>query len=294
MTLAELRAKNAAKNKLIKKAPVVEENDDDMENNEVEEVTAPTKKVVAKKTITKKAPVVEENDDDMDVESDDDEVEEVVPTKKVAAKKAVTKTPVDEETEDEMEDNEVEEVVPTKKVTTKSTSKASTDEEVPAKKVIKWGTKTAEPEEAKVIGRQMPLSMFYDQVHERFAELGVPNKALTVKLIKEFEKCVLDIIPHHNLYLFGMNTKRSEIQARIYHPNEVLTTVSTPYSTLVEPHTKVSLSFILNKVTRKGIVAENGEFVEGMFDDDGNFIEGSWVDGEFVPAEKKAPIKKKK
>ena len=226
-----------------------------IEEDDEEEVVVPVKKATSKKV------VIEE----------DDEEEVVVPVKKATSKKVVVE-----------EDHEDEEVVvkPAKKATP-----------APAKKSGGFGKKKEIEASSKELkpGDWMPYETFLQLFHEKLQEElgdGAPDtKATSGKVLKCVENLMYEVLKDYDLRWMGSKFARSTIAERVYPPhNGKLESVKSPYHTLVGEHERITLSLAFNKVSAKGTMDKNNNFVEGKFTDDGKFVKGKWEGESFTPA----------
>jgi len=329
---------NLLKNKLKKKAPVavapsVEENDE--EEEEVVEEVAPAKKGL--KSLKKKAAPVqeeaEEEDEDDSEDGEEEAVEEVAPApkkgglkslKKKAAPVVVDDEPEDEEetadedAEDSEEEEVVEEKVPAKKGKLASKKKAAPvqeeaeeeddsedgEEEAPAPKKGSKSTlfsskKSASAKEARVL-REGDV-MTRDEFLAPFAkEMGISMTDART-FTSALEEHMSNMLSQYQFNFMGVRFKRTVVDERLFQGCGGLK-IEGPESELVTkvfPHVQASLRITKDRVSTKGIIDDNGEFVEGNFDDKGNFVEGTWSpekEGskklEFTAKPKKAGKKK--
>ena len=164
-----------------------------------------------------------------------------------------------------------------------------------------FGKKEAKPSDEKVYapGSWLPRDVFLGNFAEVLREdegfEGI-TKAQVEHIVKRFESFTLDTLANHNIKLFGVKSRQSIINARVYPPKEGLERVNSPYSVLVEPHNRTSFVITEEHGRTYGTINDDGEFVEGRFDAKGNFEEGTWTDkqnDEFTPKEAKKPAAKK-
>lgn len=251
----------------LPKNEIIDEDDDFMEDgvcigedheDEEEVVPMPPKKASSKKVIIQ--------------EDDEDDEEVVAPPKKVASKKVAVM-------EDEGDDDEVV-VKPSKKATP-----------APAKKTGGFGKKKEIESSSKELkpGDWMPYETFLQLFHEKLQEElgdGAPDtKATSGKVLKCVENLMFEVLKDYDLRWMGSKFARSNIAERVYPPhNGKLESVKSPYHTLVGEHERVTLSLAFNKVSAKGTMDKNNNFVEGKFMDDGKFVKGKWEGETFTPA----------
>jgi hypothetical protein len=294
-------AKVAPKGVVKKPAPApVEETEEEEQTEgeeggeaEEEEVAAPApKKVVGKVAPKKAAPApVEETEEEEQSEEEGEEGGEAEEEEEVAApapKKVVGKVAPKA-------------AAPAAKVAPKAApapaaKKAPAAAAAPAaKKGGGWAKKEQKEQRVLEPGQWMPADMFVDLLHEKLVEKDIapPTKAMTAAILKTMEETMGEVLVNNDLKFLGVKSKRRQAEARVYAPNPGLDKVATPYHTMVSPHTKVSFSLYFDKTTSKGQVNDAGEFEEGAFDDEGNFILGTWNGDEFTPAAKKVVGKKK-
>jgi hypothetical protein len=293
-------AKVAPKGVVKKPAPApVEETEEEEQTEgeeggeaEEEEVAAPAPKKVVGKVAPKKAapaPVEETEEEEQSEEEGEEggeaEEEEVAaPAPKKVVGKVAPKAPA-----------------PAAKVAPKAApapaaKKAPAAAPAPAaKKGGGWAKKEQKEQRVLEPGQWMPADMFVDLLHEKLVEKDIapPTKAMTAAILKTMEETMGEVLVNNDLKFLGVKSKRRQAEARVYAPNPGLDKVATPYHTMVSPHTKVSFSLYFDKTTSKGQVNDAGEFEEGAFDDEGNFILGTWNGDEFTPAAKKVVGKKK-
>jgi hypothetical protein len=293
-------AKVAPKGVVKKPAPApVEETEEEEQTEgeeggeaEEEEVAAPAPKKVVGKVAPKKAapaPVEETEEEEQSEEEGEEggeaEEEEVAaPAPKKVVGKVAPKA-----------------AAPAAKVAPKAApapaaKKAPAAAAAPAaKKGGGWAKKEQKEQRVLEPGQWMPADMFVDLLHEKLVEKDIapPTKAMTAAILKTMEETMGEVLVNNDLKFLGVKSKRRQAEARVYAPNPGLDKVATPYHTMVSPHTKVSFSLYFDKTTSKGQVNDAGEFEEGAFDDEGNFILGTWNGDEFTPAAKKVVGKKK-
>lgn len=273
----------------LPKNEIIDEDDDFMEDgvgivedhgDEEEVVPMPPKKTSSKKVVVMKD---DEDDEEVVVKpskkqskkviiEEDDEDEVVAPPKKVASKKVAVME--DDEDEDEVV------VKPSKKATP-----------APAKKTGGFGKKKEIESSSKELkpGDWMPYETFLQLFHEKLQEElgdGAPDtKATSSKVLKCVENLMFEVLKDYDLRWMGSKFARSNIAERVYPPhNGKLESVKSPYHTLVGEHERVTLSLAFNKVSAKGTMDKNNNFVEGKFTDDDKFVKGKWEGETFTPA----------
>ena len=274
---------------------------------EEEVVTTPAP--TPKQALPKQNEIIDEDDDfmvdeDVNIEEDDNEEEVVV---KPAPKKAVSKKVVVEE--DHGDDNEEEVVVKpapkkavSKKVVVEEDHGDDNEEEVvvkpakkatpaPAKKSGGFGKKKEIETSSKELkpGDWMPYETFLQLFHEKLQEElgdGAPDtKATSGKVLKCVENLMLEVLKEYDLRWMGSKFARSTIAERVYPPhNGKLESVKSPYHTLVGEHERITLSLTFNKVSAKGTLDKNNNFVEGKFTNDDKFVKGKWEGETFHPS----------
>jgi hypothetical protein len=246
--------------------------------------------------------------------------------KKPAVKKAPEPEPEEEGEEEggEEEGGEEEEQeeeaapAPAKKAAAKPAAKAAPAKAAPAKKAAaeaapakkaggaKWskagGAKKAKADVELKPGAWMPQDLFFGKLYERLQENGVIDssvpKAVIVDIIKNTEGLMTEVLSENDLKFMGVKSSRIKVADRIYPPMTELEAVRTPYHTFVGAHDKVTFTLFFGKEITKGTVDEDGTFIEGMFEEDGEtFTPGTWgKDDEgnvtFEPAQKKPAAKK--
>ena len=171
-------------------------------------------------------------------------------------------------------------VKPSKKAAPASTKKTGG---FGKKKEIETSSKELKP------GDWMPYETFLQLFHEKLQEElgdGAPDtKATSGKVLKCVENLMLEVLKDYDLRWMGSKFARSNIAERVYPPhNGKLESVKSPYHTLVGEHERVTLSLAFNKVSAKGTMDKNNNFVEGKFMDDGKFVKGKWEGETFTPA----------
>ena len=246
---------------------------------EEEVVTTPAP--TPKQALPKQNEIIDEDDDfmvdeDVNIEEDDNEEEVVV---KPAPKKAVSKKVVVEE--DHGDDNEEEVVVKPAKKATPAPAKKSGG--FGKKKEIETSSKELKP------GDWMPYETFLQLFHEKLQEElgdGAPDtKATSGKVLKCVENLMLEVLKEYDLRWMGSKFARSTIAERVYPPhNGKLESVKSPYHTLVGEHERITLSLTFNKVSAKGTLDKNNNFVEGKFTNDDKFVKGKWEGETFHPS----------
>ena len=295
----EVVAKPAVKKTLGKKfaakpAPEPEEDDEDLDDDqddsdededEDEEVVAkPAPKKTLGKAKAKPAPEPEEDDEDDQEDSDEDEDEEVVakPAPKKALGKAKAK-PAPEPDEPEEDDEDEDEVkTPAKKTVGK---KASTKSEEPAAKKTLFNGKA--PKKERVLEENSILTR--EELASRLAAKADTTLVDAREMLSAVEDVLLEAIQKYQLNFMGVRFKR-RLQAQRDHSGVGgidlgESNFKAELVTRVFPHYVSTLRVVCDRQVAKGIMRDE-EFVEGNFDDKGNFIEGTW----HTPEGTKTPV----
>ena len=294
----EVVAKPAPKKALGKKfaakpAPEPEEDDEDLddeddsdEDEEEEEVVAkPAPKKALGKAKAKPAPEPEEDDEDLDDEDDSDEDEEEEVVAKPVVKKALGKAkakPAPEPEEDDEDEDEDEVKTPAKKTVGK---KASTKSEEPAAKKTLFNGKA--PKKERVLEENSILTR--EELASRLAAKADTTLVDAREMLSAVEDVLLEAIQKYQLNFMGVRFKR-RLQAQRDHSGVGgidlgESNFKAELVTRVFPHYVSTLRVVCDRQVAKGIMRDE-EFVEGNFDDKGNFIEGTW----HTPEGTKTPV----
>ena len=270
------------------KAATVEDDQED----EVVTTKAPVKKLGGLKGLkTKAAPEPEEDldDEDLDDDSEDDEDEVVAKpvVKKTLGKAKAKPAPVedDEDLDDDQDDDSEDEVVA--KAAPKKTlgKKASTKSEEPAAKKTLFNGKA--PKKERVLEENSILTR--EELASRLAAKADTTLVDAREMFSAVEDVLLEAIQKYQLNFMGVRFKR-RLQAQRDHSGVGgidlgESNFKAELVTRVFPHYVSTLRVVCDRQVAKGIMRDE-EFVEGNFDDKGNFIEGTW----HTPEGTKTPV----
>ena len=219
------------------------------------------------------------------------------PVKKLMLnKKPAAAAPVeDDEAADDAEDEAP--AAPAKKVIGKPVGKKPAAPAAPAKKVI--GKKPAAPaapakkaaapaaEEKPARGlfgsaakkaapRKVPTQggmITREEALRMFAEKYGVGQAQAKDALEKFEEFYLsEIFPNFSCTLFGVRFKHTSVAARVYSGTGGLNVESDGLATLVNDHTVVKATMAFGRETTKGLLNDDGEFVEGAYNAKGKFV----------------------
>ena len=298
-TKAPVKKLGGLKGLKAKAAPEPEEDDedlddeDDSEDEQEEEVVAKPapKKTLGKKFAAKPTPEPEEDDEDDSEDDEDDSEDEVVakPVKKTLGKAKAKPAPepeeddedLDDDSEDEDQDNEVV-AKPAKKTVGK---KASTKSEEPAPKKTLFNGKA--PKKERVLEENSILTR--EELASRLAAKADTTLVDAREMLSAVEDVLLEAIQKYQLNFMGVRFKR-RLQAQRDHSGVGgidlgESNFKAELVTRVFPHYVSTLRVVCDRQVAKGIYRDD-EFVEGNFDDKGNFIEGTW----HTPEGTKTPV----
>jgi hypothetical protein len=299
------------KKKIVAKAPVkaqVEANEVEAQDEEEAAAAPAAKKTLpGKKAIVKKAaPVVEEpSEEEQEAAADEEQGEEEVTGEEDTAGEEVAGE--EDQGEEEVAEEEAAPAPAAKKTvvakkapvavkkagpvaTKKPVAKAAAAEEGGAKAKTLFGAarQPRQPKELPNEGSIIPRDDFL----RMFAEKEGVTIADARRTLEKFEAFFAEeIFPKYSVNLFGVKFRRSPVQSRIYAGTGGLEVEANPLATFVHEHIAIKASIAIGKVSVKGQVNDDGEFVEGNLDAKGNFVAGTWSTDEegqqtFTPAAK--------
>ena len=251
-------------------APVEDDEDDEAADDAEEEApAAPAKKVIGKPVGKKPAAPVEEVEEDEAVDEAEDEAAD-------DAEDADDEAGADEAADDAEEEEAP--AAPAKKVIGKKPAApaapakkaaAPAAEEKPARGLFGSAAKKAAPRKVPTQGGMITR----EEALRMFAEKYGVGQAQAKDALEKFEEFYLsEIFPNFSCTLFGVRFKHTSVAARVYSGTGGLNVESDGLATLVNDHTVVKATMAFGRETTKGLLNDDGEFVEGAYNAKGKFV----------------------